>query len=271
MPNKNITLYAKWTLYLRDGIYIYFGEYPQTIKEDNVVISTQQDSRGYFLGSDGAYYAKVVASPYGSNYYFSDGKSVINGGIYYFKVELIKWRILNESSGEALILCESIIANKRYDDSSNNYKNSEIRAWLNDQFYDTAFTNLQKQLVITTEVDNSVYSTGDNPNHNVCENTFDKVFLLSYREVTNSSYGFSSDSSASDTARQKVTSDYSRATGAYTTTSSSYYGNGLWWLRSPYSDYSDYARRLSCAGYVYHYYVHYTDSDVVPALKIKLN
>lgn len=61
---KDLTLYAKWSLlYVREGDYIYFGEYPQTIKEDNVVISTEQDSRGYFLGSDGAYYAKVVASP----------------------------------------------------------------------------------------------------------------------------------------------------------------------------------------------------------------
>ncbi|HHU81244.1 MAG TPA: hypothetical protein GXZ35_07980, partial [Acholeplasmataceae bacterium] len=260
-----------WTLYLRDGIYIYFGEYPQTIKEDNVVISTEQDSRGYFLGSDGVYYAKVVASQHGSYNYFSDGKRVTNGVIYYFKVEPIKWRILNEGSGEALILCESIIANKRYDDPSNNYKESEIRAWLNDQFYNTAFTNLQKQLVITTEVDNSVYSTGYDPNAYACENTFDKVFLLSYREVTNSSYGFSSDSSAYDTARQKVTSDYSRATGADTTTSSPYYGNGFWWLRSPGSSNSLIARYLNNAGYVYIGAVNYTYNGVVPALKIKLN
>ncbi|MBQ8178757.1 MAG: hypothetical protein IJ033_06180 [Clostridia bacterium] len=43
---------------------IYFGEYPQTIKDDSVEISNIQDARGYYLGSDGCYYAKVIAKPY---------------------------------------------------------------------------------------------------------------------------------------------------------------------------------------------------------------
>ena len=208
-----------------DDDTILFGEWPQTIKNDYVTITTTTDERGYYLGNDGEWYAKVTASPYGS-YTFSTGTHVSGGIVYYFKVEPIRWRILSTDGNTALILCDSIIANHIY--GSSNYENSEIRQWLNEQFYETAFNELQREIILTTKVDNSVASTGDSNNPYACEDTEDKVFLLSYKEVINSSYGFSSDSSTYDTARRMQTSDYSIATRAYMNT----YGNGYWWLRS---------------------------------------
>ena len=280
----NVTLYAKWTegsestteqVYTRSGNYIYFGEYPQTIKASNVsIISTMPDTDGYYLGSDGERYAKVVADPYpfNDNYKFSDNSGVIDGNTYYFKVEPIRWRILSERDGNAFILCDSIIASKAYDaGNNNNYANSDIRAWLNDEFYKTAFGALQQALIQTTEVDNSAQSTGNSPNPYACENTFDKVFLLSCREVTNSAYGFANDPSAYDTARRMLTSDFSRATGAYMLTSSSYYGIGNWWLRSPYYNYSDYARNVDNRGLAHYYNVYDDNYGVVPALNLMLS
>ena len=280
----NVTLYAKWNegsettteqVYTRSGNYIYFGEYPQTIKASNVsIISTTPDADGYYLGSDGERYAKVVADPYpfNSGYTFSNNSSVIDGNTYYFKVEPIRWRILSERDGKAFILCDSIIASKAYNAGNNNhYANSGVRAWLNDEFYKTAFGALQQALIQTTEVDNSAQSTGNSPNSYACENTFDKVFLLSVSEVANSAYGFANDPSAYDTARRMLTSDFSRATGAYMLTSSSYYGYGCWWLRSPYYNYSDYARYVNSSGFA-HYYNVYNDSyGVVPALNLMLS
>ena len=283
MPAENKTYEARWELtergnydtdgYTQVGEYIWFGEYPQSIKASNVSVGTTADSRGYYLGDDGYYYAKVTATPNDSGYKFSTGTTVTSGTVYYFKVERIKWRILSESNGNALILCESIIANKRYHASSNNYMNSEIRAWLNDEFYNTAFSSLQQQLIQETNVDNSVYSTGSDSNPYACANTDDKIFLPSYRDVVNTSYGFNSSYSAYDTARRRLTSDYSRATGAYMyTTDSSYYGNGMWWLRSPYSDDSYSARYIFSDGYVSSgRYVSRSNNGVVPALTIKLS
>ena len=141
------------------GEYILFGEDPQSIKLGNVTITEPQDSRGYYLGSDGSYYAKVTGNPYESGFTFSTGASVTKGTSYYFKVEPIKWRILSQNNGKALILCESILINHRYDDNSNNYANSEIRTWLNNQFYNAAFTELQQAIIETTTVDNSARST----------------------------------------------------------------------------------------------------------------
>ena len=287
MPKESFTLYAKW---MEDedqwgspqridasgvpavtGEYILFGKYPQTIKENSVTVGATADSRGYYLGCDGYYYAKVTAMPSGKGYKFSTNEIVTSGEVYYFKVEPIKWRILTESGGTALILCESIIANKWYDfASSNNYMNSEIRAWLNNEFYNTAFNTLQQELIQITEVDNSVYSTGDSSNPYTCANTNDKIFLPSYREMVNTAYGFSSDYTAYDTARRRLTSDYSRATGAYMNTGTSYYGYGYWWLRSPYYYYSYSARYVRYYGHIHSSGVNLTNSGVVPALVISL-
>ena len=283
----NVTLYAKWNegsettteqVYTRSGNYIYFGEYPQTIKASDVTVGDVADEDGYYLGSDGERYAKVVADPYNSGYTFSNNSSVTSGNTYYFKVEPIRWRILSESDGKAFILCNRIIANKAYDaDNDNNYANSDIRAWLNDEFYKTAFGELQQAIIQTTEVDNSAQSTGYSYNPYACANTFDKVFLLSYREVTNSDYGFQSNSSY-NTARYMLTSDYSRATGAQmnTGTGSSYYegyyGNGwMWWLRSPYINRSNSARCVSYNGSISDYnQVYYDMNGVAPALVITM-
>ena len=259
-------------LYTRDGDYIYFGEYPQSLKADDVVITTETDSRGYYLGSDGYYYAKVVANPYESGYKFSTGVTVNSGTVYYFKVEPIRWRILTTDGENALILCDSIIANMAYDAGYNiNYAESDIRAWINDNFYKIAFTELQREVILTTTVDNSVYSTGYSSNPNVCEDTKDKIFLLSHREVTNSAYGFESSYFISDTARIMQTSDYSRATGVWMSTDSSYYGNGYWWLRSPYSSNRGYARNVRLDGSAHGISdLRNAEDGVVPALWINI-
>lgn len=257
----------KWK-YNRQGEYIYFGEYPQTIKADDVTITTTQDSRGYFLGSDGAYYAKVTATPWNSGYTFSNNSSVTKNRTYYFRVEPIRWRVLSESDGTALIVCDSIIANKAFDKSSNNYAKSDIRAWLNGEFYNTAFNDLQKELFLLSIVDNSIKSTGYRKNEYACENTTDRIFLLSYQEANSKQYGFSE---TEDKAKQKSVSDYARATGAYMNTGSSYYGNGWWWLRSPNDFDSYYARSVAYDGRIDHYgSVKSTSVGVVPALQIRL-
>ena len=143
----DVTLYAKWSgepvtqtetkQYVRvnknnegdaQGEYILFGEYPQTLKADDVTVGDVADEDGYYLGSDGARYAKVVADPIGS-YTFSDGSAVTSGNTYYFKVEPIRWRILSEDGESAFILADGILAKKAYNASrNNNYKNSDIRA-----------------------------------------------------------------------------------------------------------------------------------------------
>ena len=279
--------------FCRHGDYVYFGTYPQTIKADDIIITNTIDSHGYYLGSDGEYYVKVTTNPYpyDSNYTFSTGESLIKGKICYFKVEVIKWRIITESDDNVLILCDNIIATHNYYENiidrtingetiyANNYKESDIRAWLNDEFYSTAFNDLQRELIKVTNVNNSVISTMPNgvtwnngSNEYACSNSNDKIFLLSEQEVTMSIYGFKGENVYSpESNRCRLTSDYSRATGAFMSKSSDYYGNGKWWLRSPCYYTNDSSRIVYVSGIACNSEnVADKYTGVVPALRLSL-
>ena len=274
--------------------YIYFGEYPQTIKADDVTITDTTDSRGYYLGSDGFYYAKVTATPqynvsWVSEYTFSNGASVIDGAVYYFKVEPIRWRILSEENGEVLILCDSIIEKAKFQSNfyysrdgfyytdangapentyANNYEYSEVRAWLNSAFLENAFSLSEQEKILVTLVDNSAASTRYPDNLYVCNDTNDKIFLLSAAEATSSDYGFSTD--AYDETKFMPLSDYAIAVGLHMNVSSDFYGNGYWWLRSPYYKESDATRYVLPDGNSYFYTCVSEYLGVVPALRITL-
>lgn len=256
------------TTFTRSGNYILFGEFPQTLKAASVKVSTKTDSRGYFLGDDGEYYAKVVASPCGKDYKFSTRATVNEGETYYFKVEPIKWAVISEKDGVATLLCSSAIAAMQCDANSNNYKDSDVRKWLGNKFYSVAFSSTQKPLIEEVTVDNSAASTGISSNQYACENTVEKVFLLSYKESLSADYGFNTSNTAADKVRQKNVTDYAKATGAYASDS----GNAIWWLRSP-SDNRKFnemnSRSVSEEGTVIDLYSLVDYACVVPALKLK--
>ncbi len=269
----DITLKAKWvpiftsaTTYVKEDGYIYFGEYPQTIKEEGVTITNTQDERGYYLGSDGLYYAKIVATPYDEGYAFSSGSAIKKDFVYYFKVEPIRWKVLIERDNTAFLLCDSIIDNQIFDANNNNYAESDIRVWLNEAFYETAFSDLQKAIIFTTMVDNSAQSTGEYTNPYACENTSDKIFLPSYLEVINSMDVFT------DKGAQLLTSDYARTLGVQISLTTGYYGNGGWFVRSPSKAFSYAVRGVDYAGGTHGTYVtYYNGAGVVPALWIQLS
>ncbi len=130
---------------------------------------------------NGEKYRGVYFTKYRS-YRTSAGSSTVNNyqeendyktnNIYWFKYEPIKWRILEESDGYATILCEMIIDSQEYSSNNessfshnggtgyaNNYALSNIRKWLNETFYNTAFNDLQKKLIQTVTIDNRERST----------------------------------------------------------------------------------------------------------------
>ena len=326
---ESITLYAKWEEYAgpeilpagTDGTagtnatYVLFGEWPQTIKANNVTVnesvSEVHGAFTYYKGSDGYWYVKCKENAYESWYAYSNGNTVAQSSANstkYFKVEPIKWRVLTENyngTGKALLLAESILTgNVPYYISSgnrtigssnvyaNNYKYSTIRAYLNGTyesndiqtntytnkgFLQTAFTTEAQSLIATTTVDNSAASTTDSGNNlnqatsYACANTNDKIFLLSEKEVTTSSYGFASyNSSATPNTRIRVTTDFAKANYAYYWASDGY--GGWWWLRSPAFDSKGYALAIDIGGSANYYRndVYYAFGNVVPALTISL-
>lgn len=230
--------------------------------------------RGVYFTQYRPYYTTTGSST-GNSY--QDDNGFYTSTVYWFKYEPIKWRILEEKDGKAFLLCDIAIDSQEYYPSNstssfnhnggngyaNNYALSNIRKWLNETFYNTAFNDLQKELVQVTKVDNSVASTGYSSNQYACADTNDKVFLLSYKEAT--TYMTSS------TARRMKSTDYAKSQGCWQSTDSSYKGNCWWWLRSPSSSSSSIARNVGSDGDIdSDYSVFNTFYGVVPALWIRL-
>ncbi|NLZ64772.1 MAG: hypothetical protein GX906_00040 [Clostridiales bacterium] len=253
--------------------YVFFGHYPQTKANlSAITMAENPNTKGYYLGSDGFLYAKK-----------SNRTGTANG---YFRVERILWRILEEDSvnNKVFLFSEKILDVKRYNESyagtndegayANNYEKSEIRAWLNDDFYNNAFyTQNEKNVIIKTTIDNSDASTklptesDDNPY--ACINTSDNVFLLSFQEVINTTYDFNEISTTNDQARQKAASGYSEFMGVNQSLTGSI--NGDWILRSPAYWKSTFVRGVNSSGQVnYNPSVDMVISGIVPALWINV-
>ncbi|MBO4572819.1 MAG: hypothetical protein J5762_03520 [Clostridia bacterium] len=204
-----------------DGINDYRGVYFTDYRPD-----WTEDSRSMEYQMRNEYYPNVV---------------------YWFEFEPVKWEILDIEDGKAIIFAKRILDSQDYNhvyvqysvDGSpiygNNYQFSSVRAWLNDTFYNTAFNETEKLLTEVVEVVNTEISTMDDGvmfvfySDYVCENTYDRVFLLSAQEVTKSKYGFENHVYSPDTARQKTASDYAKIQSACA------FGDdyGYWWLRTP--------------------------------------
>ncbi len=264
-----------------DGKTITYGLYPQTNVNDSSLLSslnslTTPEENGWYL-YDGNYYAKVSAKPYESSYTFDNGTTIESGTTYWFKCEPIVRNILSNTSGEYYIVLSVLLDVHCYYNSrssrtidghivyENNYKYSDIRTWLNEDFYNSAFT-LGNEYIQTTTVDNSASTTSkfEIINNYACDNTEDKVFLLSCQDYQNSSYGFST------TSRSCKTTDWARARGAEYCTHSPYLYNGYYWTRSPHSNDSE------CVWYVYedgwfsYCRIDCTAISVRPGLSIKI-
>ena len=199
------------------------------------------------------------------------------GNVYYFKYEPLTWRVLDPDEG--YVICTKAIDSQAYQNfiySSNEYYNSKgcaayasdwvtssLRQWLNNDFYNTAFTAEEKEQIGTSHLKNkstysSTYDSAD---------TYDQIFLISYDDAINSSYDFSF-----NTVRQKHGTDYAKCQGL--SVPLDYGVNCNWWLRSPGS--SNYVSEIDFYGSAN--YFDYCKSDninctsygVVPAFKFNL-
>lgn len=138
--------------------------------------------------------------------------------------EDIEWLVLDVKDGKAMVISKYALDCQPYNTSYTDvtWETCTLRTWLNGSFYNTAFSTAEKSKIPTVTVVNN-----DNPRHGTDggNNTTDKVFLLSIDEAN--TYFLSGN------ARECEATAYAVAQGAWIATSSSYYGNCCWGLRSP--------------------------------------
>lgn len=301
----------------KNSSHVYFGLFPRTIlsaSDSEVVYEDEKIEIGgntYYRGSEGNYYCKVLEDAYfsffGDSVPYSDGtipKEIQENSYKYFRVEPVMWKVLTpdyRNTGKALLFAEeTVTANVGYYQFnnditkrtvengqtvySNNYKYSQVRAYLNglEYYYDetetqtvlksdyknkgflqTAFTPDAQLLIENTIVNNSF----DGFSYNFqdagfgCEDTEDKIFLLSSDEVENSAYLFG------ENGLVRKATDYAKANHAYQSSGDSFGGD--WWLRTPDSS-ANYAHDVNVYGSIGEHPVSNREGGIVPALCIQL-
>lgn len=221
---------------LQNHSQITFGIYPQTRISSEILIESleaveQPETNGWYL-FENEYYAKVVAEfDPRSTHHFKNGDLIVSGNSYWFKCEPISWYVL-EDYGETYYLLSSLILDgHRFNDYwtgvnengfyPNNYEQSEIRNWLNSDFYETAFS-LEKSQVQTTTVNNNASTTASKNNPYACNDTKDKVFLPSYKDFLTTKFGFASTKNKTKSRCCEIT-DYAIIKD----------GSNFYWTRSP--------------------------------------
>lgn len=181
---------------------------------------------------------------------------------------------MSNSGGELLLVSEKILDAKPYNVkfSDVTWETSTARSWLNKDFYNNAFSLLEKSRILSSTVvndDNPFYKTeGGN-------NTKDNLFMLSFNEVMTATYGFETTNSTTDGSRKAQGTDFAKCAGLYVYSMSGTFSDcSNWWLRSP-------GNSQNRAGYINYlpadmigfFYsgidVDYNDIGVRPALKLK--
>ena len=172
--------------------YVYFGNYYQSKVTDLELSSKLSELR-----EDGVDYVTYNKEKYFvrySNYEYS-----------YYKCNSIRWKVLKDEGGYLLLMSEKVL--DRLEFGGTKWSDCNIRSWLNNHFYNSAFSASEQKDIASTTLSTIVKPYpygGEQPYY---ETTSDKVFLVTEDDMLNTAYGFSA-SKENDTSRIGVSSEY---------------------------------------------------------------
>lgn len=142
--------------------------------------------------------------------------------------EPVAWIVLDRIDDEILLISEECLDCRPYNDVPFlpvTWATSGVREWLNGDFYYTAFTEDERQLIMLTDnlnPDHSVLGTEGGPD------TEDHVYLPGEKEVGI----YMGDEISREYLGKAAATDYAKSRGAHTDAD----GMTEWWLRSPGND-----------------------------------
>ena len=173
-------------------------------------------------------------------------------------VKPIEWTVMKTEKNKVLLLSKYVLDAQTYkkEDTAVTWETSDIRRWLNSDFYTTAFNDIEQSEIANTLVkteNNSEYGTSGG------NDTEDKVFILSLEEAETLFWN--------KEERKAKPTKYAEKTGVFIGK-----GHSMWWLRSLGDD-SDDACIVDCVGNVNRdgTSVYFTDDGGVrPALWLNL-
>ena len=251
-----------------DWSYVYFGSYPQT-EVKGAALTVAITGAGYDADGDawvsGTKYRRISKIDTEYDYFFGESE------YRYFKWEPIKWRVLRNDGTTLFVMADQGIDCKDYHEQYNSitWEGCTLRNWLNDIFYNTAFSSSEQEMVVQQDVVNENHSEYGTPGGN---GTKDKIYLLSSSEALNPENGFCEDSDTYSASRRMQPSDYAHAMGVGTRNDiTGGNDNCNWLLRSP-GEYTNTVMYVGGGGDLGDSgRTHYDYDAVVPVLHIKIS
>ena len=144
----------------------------------------------------------------------------------------IRWRVLSVNGNDAFLMADQILDGRRYHDwdVETTWENCSLRVWLNNEFLNDAFTGEEQDAIMITDIVNE-----DNPENRAegGNNTFDKVYIPSFREAVNVAYGFDENYGSRSLSRCVACTDYTKSHYSFPMRIDNPQGIGDWWLRTP--------------------------------------
>lgn len=212
---------------IRPALWLDIEGYLSLLKENCICVPEEDDSDMEVDISELKKAGKGSVVKFGS---IEQDNDYVNGK------EPIEWIVLENDGSKVLLLSKYVLDVRKYDnDDSASWEECSLRAWLNEMFYKKAFSRGEQSKILETELKNI-----DNPEFGTDggNDTKDKIFILSFEDVTNPDYGFTSDKKE-DISRVAAPTDYAveRAveSGIFMGLDENFKNkeNSTWWLRTP--------------------------------------
>lgn len=190
-----------------DGNWTSYGYYDQGEQADYMFFRDVEldgvSYRGVYLQGYRPYYFDLPAD---EDHSYIDDQGFALDETYWFTCGPIIWNVLDYQEGQLLLSAQACLEGQPFQavytgDSAetiaapeggnlNDWEGSTLRAFLNGDFYDLAFTEAEKAMIAEVTLDNRNSGFGTNE-YQTCQNdTSDRVFLLSYEDLENADYGF---------------------------------------------------------------------------------
>ncbi|MGM9665413.1 MAG: hypothetical protein ACI3XX_02600 [Eubacteriales bacterium] len=190
-------------------------------KDIDVDSDGQNDYRCVYFDQYAA--QNTTSGPSDVSYSYQYENGYLTGNYYFFKYEPIKWTLMEETDGQIIMSSDLILDKMEFYDNTNNrtiknsynrsitvypkdYEYSNVKSFLDNNFYNDAFNESQKELV----------------------NTID---LLSTDDIFNDDYGYRRNYNSD---RQKTASDYAECLGVKVWHSFRYLDYGTYMLSTPF-------------------------------------
>ena len=153
-------------------------------------------------------------------------------------LEPIKWRILKNDNNILTLIADKILDCHRFDYTQTDYYKSELRLWLNIDFYNKAFNNNEKQILV--------------------KQNDDFVSLLTQEQA----------SILKEQDLQRYVTNYAKQKGTHISLFNK--GMGWWWLNTNSPAFPLEAGLVVNSGSICYHFIREDNIGIVPLINIKI-